>query len=280
MLEIGVLPPANHRPWPLPYRPWIMAQTWEQLLFAHWPLPERVLRPLVPPGLTLQTFDGRAWLGITPFVLSALRPRGLPSIPGLAPFPELNVRTYVTLDDRPGVFFFSLDAGSALAVAGARALYSLPYFRARFKVTRGRGGVVYTCRRSHRGAPPAEFVAAYRPIGPVMSSTPGTLPHWLTERYCLYAVTRRGRLCRAEIHHPVWPLQCAEAEIRSNTMTGGLGLSLPDSEPVVHFAERLDVHIWPPRALRHDLQRWRSVSRSRSLGSRGRAAASRWARPA
>ena len=147
-------------------------------------------------------------------------------------------------------------------------------------MTRGRGAVVYTCRRSHRGAPPAEFAVAYRPIGPVLPSTPGTLVHWLTERYCLYAVTRSGRLRRAEIHHPVWPLQCADAEIRSNTMTGGLGFQLPDSEPVVHFAERLDVHVWPPEALRLDLQRWRSVSRNRSPSGRGRTASSRWARPA
>src|SRR4029453_18901262 len=106
ILEIGVLPPADHRPWPLPRRPWIMAQTWERLAFAHLPVPEERLRPLVPSGLTLQTFEGRAWLGITPFMLRGLRLRSLPSLGGLAPFPELNVRTYVTLDDRPGVFFF------------------------------------------------------------------------------------------------------------------------------------------------------------------------------
>jgi hypothetical protein len=236
-----------------------MAQTWERLLFAHWPVPEEKLRALVPPGLTLQTFDGRAWLGITPFMLSGLRLRGLPSLRGLAPFPELNVRTYVTLDDRPGVFFFSLDAASALAVAGARRLYSLPYFRARFTVTSGRTGVVYRCRRAHRGAPPAEFSAAYRPIGPVMTWAPGTLAHWLTERYCLYAVTRAGRLRRAEIHHPVWPLQGAEVDIRLNSMTDGLGIQLPPSDPVVHFAERLEVHVWPPETL-GDLRRWRSIS--------------------
>jgi uncharacterized protein len=240
-----------------------MAQTWERLLFAHWPVSEEVLRSLVPAGLTLQTFDGRAWLGITPFMLSGLRLRAVPLLPSLAPFPELNVRTYVTLDDRPGVFFFSLDAASALAVAGARSVYSLPYFRARFTVTSGRTGVVYHCRRTHRGAPPAEFSAGYRPIGPIMACTPGTLGHWLTERYCLYAVTRGGRLRRAEIHHPVWPLQWAEAEIRTNTMTDGLGIQLPRSDPVLHFAERLDVYVWPPETL-GNLRRWRSISRRTS----------------
>lgn len=249
VLEIGVLPPAAHRPWPLPRGPWIMAQTWERLLFAHWPVPGETLRPLVPRGLELQTFEGRAWLGVTPFILRALRPRGVPSIPGLAPFPELNVRTYVTADDRPGVFFFSLDAGSALAVAGARAVYSLPYFRAQFSVTSNGSGVTYRSRRSHRGAAEAEFSAAYRPIGSAVSPAPGTLAHWLTERYCLYAVTRRGRLRRAEIHHLPWLLKGADAVIHVNTMTRGLGFDLPRSAPMLHYAEHLDVHVWPPVTL-------------------------------
>jgi uncharacterized protein len=249
VLEIGALPPATHRPWPLPDRPWIMAHSWERLLFAHWPLPPRTLRPLVPPALTLQTFDGQAWLGLTPFVVSVLRPRAAPRVPGLAPFPELNVRTYVTLDDRPGVFFFSLDAGSALAVAGARAMYSLPYFRARFTVTRDATHIRYRCRRVHPRAAPADFSASYRPTGGVTLATSGTLAHWLTERYCLYAVTRRGRLRRAEIHHPPWPLQPAEMDIEWNSMTRGLGFELAGPAPVLHFAERLDVQIWPPETL-------------------------------
>ena len=246
LLEIGVLPPAAHRPWPLPRHPWVMTQTWERLLFAHWPLPAETLRPLVPSSLTLETFDGRAWLGITPFTLSALRPRATPSIPGLAPFHEINVRTYVRVADRPGVFFFSLDASNPLAVAGARALYSLPYRHARFTVTGDGDGVTYRCRRIDRRSPRAEFDARYHPSGPVTTAPPGTLAHWLTERYCLYAVTRHGGLRRAEIHHRPWPLQPAEAEIRTNTMIAGTGIDLPPTAPIVHFAEHLDVHVWLP----------------------------------
>jgi hypothetical protein len=225
-----------------------MTQTWEHLLFAHWPLPKQTLRPLVPASLTLETFEGHAWLGVTPFVVGTLRPRAAPGLLGLA-FPELNVRTYVTHDDRPGVFFFSLDAGSALAVAGARAAYSLPYFRAEFSVVHERGVVSYRCRRVHRGAPPAEFHATYAPTGLPAPAAPGTLAHWLTERYCLYAVTRRGRLRRAEIHHAPWPLQPAGAEIHVNTLTRGLGFDLPRAPTLLHFAERLDVHVWPPETL-------------------------------
>jgi len=225
-----------------------MAQSWERLLFAHWPLPEARLQPLIPAGLELQTFEGCAWLAVTPFVVSALRPRGMPRLTALA-FPELNVRTYVIRGDRPGIFFFSLDAGSALAVAGARALYSLPYFRARFSVTRGDGTVRYHCRRIDRATAPAELEATYRAVGPPARSKPGSLAHWLTERYCLYAVSRRGRLRRAEIAHPPWPLQPAEADIRLNSMTAGLGIDLPAGEPLLHYAERLDVQVWLPETL-------------------------------
>jgi uncharacterized protein YqjF (DUF2071 family) len=228
-----------------------MAQTWSNLLFAHWPVRPGALRPLLPAGLTLQLFDGEAWLGITPFVLTGLRPRALPALPGVSRFPEINVRTYVTAGGKPGVFFFSLDAGSALAVAGARAAYSLPYFRARFTVRAGAAGsIVYSSRRVHRGAPRVEFAAEYRPTGGATPPAVGTLAHWLTERYCLYAVDRRGGLHRAEIHHPPWPLQPAAAEISRNTMTEGLGFDLPDVPPLLHFSKRLDVHVWPPQRVR------------------------------
>jgi hypothetical protein len=227
-----------------------MFQSWRDLLFAHWPVPAPSLRRLIPAGLTLQEFEGQAWVGITPFVLAGLRPRAMPAIPGLSRFPEINVRTYVTAEAKPGVFFFSLDAGSTLAVIAARALYSLPYFRARFTVRADRGRIVYCSRRTGRRAPPAEFAAAYHPTAEADVARPGTLTHWLTERYCLYAVDGRGGLHRAEIDHPPWPLQPAEAAIQRNTMTAALGLELPDVAPLVHFAARVDVHVWPPESVR------------------------------
>jgi uncharacterized protein YqjF (DUF2071 family) len=242
------LPPPD-RSWPLPARPWVMVQTWRDLLFAHWPVASDALRRLIPAGLTLHTFEGQAWLAVTPFVITGLRPRGLPAIPGVSAFPEVNVRTYVTAEGKPGVFFFSLDAGSALAVRVARALYSLPYFRARMTADARGGAVAYATRRMHRGASAAELRAEYRPTGPVVFSTPGTLAAWLTERYCLYAVDRRGGLHRAEIDHPRWPLQPADAEIRVNTMTTGLGFELPTVAPLLHFSARLDVRVWLPESL-------------------------------
>jgi hypothetical protein len=227
-----------------------MAQTWHDLLFAHWPVPPAVLARLIPPGLALDTFDGAAWVGVVPFRMTGIRLRGLPALPGGGALPEINVRTYVTAGGKPGVWFFSLDAGSALAVAAARRWFHLPYYRARFSIEREGDHVRYTCRRTHGGAPPAEFTARYGPAGDVTPARPGTLDHWLTERYCLYAAGTRGRLSRGEIHHAPWPLQPAAATIERNTMATAAGIELPPSAPRLHFARRLDVRIWPPRRLR------------------------------
>jgi uncharacterized protein YqjF (DUF2071 family) len=226
-----------------------MAQRWNRLLFAHWPVQLDVLRPLVPPPLVLDLYAGTAWVSITPFYLSHLRPRGLPPLPWASEFPELNVRTYVTVGGKPGVYFFSLDAGSAVAVSAARALYHLPYFRASMSAEEASDGSVhYRSNRTHSGAPAAEFDAHYRSTGAVFESKPGTLDHWLTERYCLYAVDR-GAAYRAEIHHIPWPLQPAEAEIGRNTMAEAAGLTLAPQPPRLSFTTRLDVVVWLPERL-------------------------------
>jgi len=239
-----ILGANQHRPWPVPRRPWVMRQTWAELLFAHWPVPRDALRPLVPPGLELETHDGSAWLGVVPFRMRGVRYRVQPILPWVSAFPELNVRTYVTLDGKPGVYFFSLDAGNPLAVAIARAFFHLPYFNARFRIERRGAAITYDSRRTHRGAPPARLDARYRPSGPVYRSRPGTLDAFLTERYCLYGADRRGALQRGEIHHPRWPLRPAEAEFARNTMASAAGLALPETPPLLHYAERLDVLIW------------------------------------
>jgi uncharacterized protein YqjF (DUF2071 family) len=241
-----VLDVAAHHPWPLPRAPWVLTMTWEDLLFAHWPVPADSLAPLIPKGLTLETFEGYAWLGIVPFRMTGVRWRFLPPIPGTAAFPELNVRTYVTAGGKPGVWFFSLDAASRLAVRGARWSFHLPYYDAEMETKRSAEEVEYRSRRTHAGAPAAEFKARYAPVGPVYASKEGTLEHFLTARYCLYAGGARGRLWRGEIHHPPWPLQRAEADIALNTMTAQLGLCLPEIPPLLHFARRLGVVAWPP----------------------------------
>ena len=222
-----------------------MRQTWNALLFAHWPVPPAALAARLPPGLTLDTFGGEAWLGLVPFRMTGVRLRGLPPIPTAARLGEVNLRTYVTVGGKPGVWVFSLDDESPLAVAVARATFFLTYYRARFQIQRDGDTVTYASRRTHPGAPSAEFVAHYSPIGPVFRAVPGSLEHWLTERYCLYSARPSGRLYRAEILHRAWPLQPADAVISRETLTSGLGVSLAGEPPLLHYSERLEMLCWP-----------------------------------
>ena len=235
---------TGSRPWPPPARSWVMAQTWTELLFAHWRVPPEKLRRVVPSPLELQTFDGRAWLGVTPFQVRNLRLRVTPPFPFLSSFPEINVRTYVTFGGKPGVFFFSLDAASASAVAAARAVYRLPYFQADMAIAHDGGDVHYRSERLTRDSgPKAAFRGRYHALGPASPPAAGTLEHWLTERYCLYTMDDRQRVLRAEIQHPPWRLHPADAAIALNTMGNELGLELSEA-PLVHYAARQDVVFW------------------------------------
>jgi uncharacterized protein YqjF (DUF2071 family) len=240
--QSSVLERTEHRPWPLPSRRWLMAQTWEELLFAHWPVDAEVVRPLLPNGLSVDERDGSAWLGITPFEISGLRLRGTWPLPGASRFPELNVRTYVTAEEKPGIWFFSLDTSNRLAVEAARRLFRLPYYHARLRLERR--GERIECDNARRGAErPHVFSASYRPTGDVFEPEPGSLEYFLTERYCLYSADEQG-LHRAEIHHLPWQIRPAEASIELNTMPPE-GLGVPSAEPLCHLAESQDVVIWP-----------------------------------
>jgi uncharacterized protein YqjF (DUF2071 family) len=226
-----------HRPWPLPARPWTIAQSWVDLLFAHWRVEAVALRELVPPELELDEHDGSAWLAIAPFLITGFRLRGTLPLPLVSTFPELNVRTYVTYEDKPGIWFFSLDTSSRIAVEAARRTYKLPYFHARTVHERRGDRVEFSNARGERA-----FEATYRDsTTAAFEPPPGSLEHFLTERYCLYAVDEEG-LHRAEIHHPPWRLRPAAAEISLNTMPPD-GVELA-GEPRFHRAERQDVVIW------------------------------------
>ncbi|HKV26575.1 MAG TPA: DUF2071 domain-containing protein [Candidatus Acidoferrum sp.] len=236
---------AVHRPWPAPGRNWIMAQTWHDLLFAHWPVPKEVLRTKIPPQLDLDLFDGESWLGIVPFRMSGVRVRGTPGVPCLSNFPEMNVRTYVVAGGKRGVWFFSLDAANAIAVAVARRWFHLPYYRARMSCGERNGWIEYVSERTHRGAAECNVRARYRAIGEPFAAKQGTREHFLVERYCLYAAGSNGRLMRGEIHHKPWMLQTAEVEWARNSAAEAAGISLPPVEPLLHFSKRQDVVVWP-----------------------------------
>lgn len=239
----------SHRPWALPARPWLIRQQWNHLLFAHWAIDPRLLRSIVPDVLELDVREGRCWVAVTPFFLSGLTFRNFPPVPGTTSFPELNVRTYVRYRGRPGVFFFSLDAGSAAAVFGARAMYGLPYFYAhmRLRIDDSVQSVRYDCLRRHPRKR-ALFHGEYRPCGPVFRAAHGSLEQFLVERYCLYSVLGR-RLYRADIHHSPWPLRPATADILVNTMASVAGVRIPQEAPLLHYAQSLDVLVWGPERL-------------------------------
>ena len=244
-----ILTRTQHRQYPLPEGPWVLSMSWHDLLFMHWPISAEKLWPLIPPTLRLDTFDGSAWLGVVPFRMSGVRPRFLPGISRVSDFPELNLRTYVSADGKPGIWFFSLDAHNPVAVRIARATFKLPYYDARMSCRTSGGSVFYDSARIHRNAPPARFRGAYRPTGETFESRSGTLEDFLTERYCLYAADARGTVRRGDIHHEMWPLQTAEADTRALDMTSQIGVKLPDTEPLLHFARRLDVVAWPPERI-------------------------------
>jgi uncharacterized protein len=243
-----------HRPWPAPDRPWLMTQSWHDLPFAHWPIDPDHLRPHVPSFFQLDLFQGDAWLSIVPFFMTNVSLRGVPAVTWISEFPELNVRTYVDVGGRPGVFFFSLDAASRLAVKTARALLNLPYHTATMTVAPHPEGIRYESRRHHQrhhthNRSDAELSAIYGPVGAPFEAAPGTIDYFLTERYCLYNVDRAGRPYRLDIHHPPWRLQSARAELTHNTMAEASNIRLPNHAPTLHFSKRQDVVAWAPATL-------------------------------
>jgi uncharacterized protein YqjF (DUF2071 family) len=233
----------DHRPWPIPRGAWTWRQSWCDLLFAHWPIPADRLRPLVPAPLAVQEFDGTSWVGVVPFRMEGVMRRPLPDLPGISAFPELNLRLYVELEGKPGVWFLSLDATNPLAVWAARRFFHLPYEHASIEITAEQEGFAY---RSDRRDGKASFEARYAPAGEIDRAASGSLEHWLTERYCLYARSPRGGLFRAEVHHVPWPLQPARAEILENGLGAPYGIDLPGQPPLLHFAHRIDVVVWSP----------------------------------
>ena len=218
-----------------------MSMRWCDLLFAHWRADADILRRWLPAGLELDLFEGHAYVGVVPFRMEGVAPRGLPEIPGLHAFPELNLRTYVTVGGKPGVWFFSLDAGQKLAVRVARGLFHLPYFDARMVVEPVGDRVGFSSVRANRSA---AFKSTYRAVGPTYRSKPGTLESWLTERYCLYAADRAGLIYRGNIAHEPWPLQGAEAEISVNTLGDQWGIAMEGEPEMLHFVRELTVRAW------------------------------------
>ena len=244
-----------------------MRQWWGKLLFMHWPVAVSALRPLVPPQLSIDTFDGQAWVGVVPFTMWGVRASLAPPVPGLNAFHELNVRTYVHHRGVPGVWFHSLDINSAVATWGARQFFYLPYNHAEMSLRRRGNRIDYASTRIQRDAPPAAFRADWTFHEPLPRSEPDSLEFFLTERYCLYTVDR-DQLYRCRIHHEPWPLRAAEVGAYESTMLEALGVNTPTGAPLLHYAEELKVDIWPLLRVEQDTRerRFEPAGASESLG--------------
>lgn len=227
----------------------VQYQRWQSLLFLHWHVPVEILRPLIPKPLEIDTFNGSAFVGLVPFTMRNVRPVWSPSVPGISNFHEANVRTYVHLAGKdPGVWFFSLDAASPVAVLIARTLWRLPYFLARMSLTPGPGRrIEYRTRRLYPGPLPADACFLYEPTGECAPAATGTPEHFLAERYILYTEKSPGNLLLGRVHHPPYPLQPASLLEWDETLLAATNLPRPDHAPLVHFSPGVDVEIFPLR---------------------------------
>lgn len=216
----------------------LLEMDWRDALFAHWPVEPATVAETLPEGVDVATYDGRAYLGVVAFVMEDIRPKGFPV--GLD-FGELNLRTYVRSPrgDRR-VYFYNLDAEDPLGVYVARLLYKLPYFRASMDIDRSGDAVEFVSHRIHPGVPSAHFDATYRGTGDVFEAEEGSLERFLTENY-YFLTAGRGRLFRGDISHPPWPLQEAEADIRTNTLFEANGFEHPGGEPLLHYSPGTEV---------------------------------------
>jgi uncharacterized protein len=224
-------------------------QRWRHLLFLHWEVPVVALKALVPPDLTIDTFEGRAYIGVVPFTMLDVSPWWSPSVPGVSNFHELNVRTYVHKDgELPGVWFFSLDAASSIAVILARTGWHLPYHRAAMDLSVEESTVRYRTRRLWPGPKPAELTATYRIGDSLGHAVPDTFEHFLVERYLLFAQTGAG-IELGQVHHAPYPLHRAEVTELSESMVSALGLPAPSGAPHALYSPGVDVDVFALRPL-------------------------------
>ncbi len=254
---------VEHRPWLPPDGQWLLSQSWNDLLFAHFAISPPELRRLVPEALTLDLYDGAAWLTITPFCISHMRPNGIPPLPGFSFFPQLNLRTYVTLQGKPGLYYFSVDAANLSVVWLARMFFRMQYWHSAIQVSGAtiqsrptdKRAIHFRSSRVHgptsaRGS--ARFDAVYTPEGDPWRPRPRSLDAFLTERYCVYS-SNRQRLYRTEVHHQPWVLQTVRAEVRANSMADPIGLALPLQPDLCHFSRSLKLLTWAPESIRLSL---------------------------
>lgn len=246
---------TSNRPRPLPGGRWALSQRWSDLLLAHWPVPAAAITALLPPGLEADTFQGSAWVGMVPFWLDRIRLRGIPALPGMRGFPDLNFRTYVRdrVTGDQGIYCFSLDAGNPFTAAAARLIFHLPYHWSEMRLEQRSEREFSFYSRRRFSSRPIVFSVRYRGLGPTPKTAQipaGSFEYFFTERYCLFASNHNSQPIRANIHHIQSPLEEAEADIQRNDLAAAIGIELPNEKPVLHYSRRLAVYIWPAKLLR------------------------------
>ncbi len=241
---MDIMRDIGHRPWPLPSKNWIMRQRWRNLLFSHWPIPLETLRRHIPSELEIDTYQGRAYLGVIVFMIEGIHLRGLSSLSLTPVFSEVNLRTYVHYQGKPGVFFLSLDVGDWASYTIAKRWYRLPYKKA--LISFQKEGQSFACQSVRKGTidPPISFGVKYAPASEVYVPKEGTLDHWLTERYCLFSTNNGSNIYCGEIHHRPWPLQKAKADISKNTLFTPFRMEGSEGKPICHFSKGLDTLFW------------------------------------
>lgn len=233
-------------------KPWVVAMDWVDALFLHWPVDGARLRARIPADLELDTFDGSAWVSIVAFRIAGARFRGVPRALAWKAFAEINVRTYVTGGAHAGVWFFSLDATSPMAVAAGRRGVHLPYHRAAIAAEAEPGRLSYRLERAQtaaRGVPAARFTAHASFAGDARPATAGTLDHWLAERYCFFTTDARGRTRRGDVAHEPWPLRAAAARLDDDSLLAAANIEPSSPEYLAHASSGVSTRAWPLRSV-------------------------------
>lgn len=233
----------HHKGTDLPNLPWVMKQTWHDLLFAHYPVKLELLQKLVPPVIQLDSYNGSAWIGIVPFHVQNHRARLLPPIPGIDRFSQLNIRTYVTVNGKRGVYFIRVDMNHLIAGVLAKTFYYMPFQAATIKMKQNDQTIHFNSQKN--GQHQFEFQCKYKPITLPFYAAKGSFEQWLVERYSFYALNKKGEVVRSDILHDYWPLQLVEGEISNHSILLNVGIQVAKDEPILHYAKKMEALLWP-----------------------------------
>jgi uncharacterized protein YqjF (DUF2071 family) len=226
----------------MPYEKWIMKQSWKNVFFIHLPVSAPSLRPHIPSCLDLDVYEGEPWISLVLFTIEGIYLKGIP-FSVVSAFPEINVRTYISYNKRPGVFFLSLDAKHWATYTIAKKWYHLPYYESQISVKQTNQFTSYNSIRKDRKVVPAEFKGTLKSLSETFYSKQNSLEYWLTERYYLYSSNQGKDAFRAKIHHEPWQLQEAKAEINANTLISSMNILPLNEDPIVHFSTGTNVLI-------------------------------------